>query len=195
MALLRELKELHHTYKTIQRYLAPDCLVVNGHYNNRIPGKLAPYEKEVIELRSQGMTYPAIHRIISKKGYKGSVASLRMFIQKEKIRNQEIYNYNNIRSGYEPKEYIQRKSLSQLIYKSINDIHTIEADQFEQVLKTYPVLAPLYGSIRRFYEIIYSKQDGMIDGWLKELGQVEIPELETYIKGKKKRQRCGKERN
>ena len=34
------------------------------------------YEAEVIKLRSEGMTYPNIHKIITEKGYKGSVASL-----------------------------------------------------------------------------------------------------------------------
>ena len=79
-------KMLHHTYRTIQRYLDPGYSVVNGHYNVRIPNKLAPFEEKVIMLRSQGMTYPKIHEIISKEGYNGSVASLRMFMQKEQLR-------------------------------------------------------------------------------------------------------------
>ena len=78
-------KTMHHTCKTIQRCLSPDYSVEDGHYNARIPGKLAPYEAEVIKLRSEGMTYPNIHKIITEKGYKGSVASLRMFIQKEPV--------------------------------------------------------------------------------------------------------------
>ena len=53
-------KTMHHTCKTIQRYLSPDYSVEDGHYNARIPGKLAPYEAEVIKLRSEGMTYPNI---------------------------------------------------------------------------------------------------------------------------------------
>ena len=80
---------MHHTRKTIQNYLNPGYSVTNGHYNGRIPGKLAPYEKEVIELRSQGLTYPKIHNILCGKGYTGSVASLRMFMQKERMRMQE----------------------------------------------------------------------------------------------------------
>ena len=36
---------MHHPYKTIQNYLNPDFSITNGHYNVRIPGKLAPYEK------------------------------------------------------------------------------------------------------------------------------------------------------
>ena len=47
-------KSLAH--KTIQNYLNPDFSVTNGHYNVRIPGKLAPYENEVTKLRSQGLT-------------------------------------------------------------------------------------------------------------------------------------------
>lgn len=39
---------MHHTYKTIQNYLNPDYSVTNGHYNVRIPGKLAPYEKMLL---------------------------------------------------------------------------------------------------------------------------------------------------
>ena len=86
-------KSMHHTYKTIQRYLSPDYSVEDGHYTVRIPGKLAPNEAEVIKLRSEGMTYPSIHKIISDKGYNGSAASLRMFIQKERIRNEAHWSY------------------------------------------------------------------------------------------------------
>ena len=81
--------QMHRAHKTIQNYLNPDFSITNGHYNVRIPGKLAPYEKEVIELRSKGLTYSKIHDIICKKGYAGSVASLRMFMQKESTRMHE----------------------------------------------------------------------------------------------------------
>lgn len=36
---------MHHTCKTIQNYLNPDYCVTDGHYNARIPGKLAPMRK------------------------------------------------------------------------------------------------------------------------------------------------------
>jgi hypothetical protein len=118
-------KTMHHTCKTIQRYLSPDYSVEDGHYNARIPGKLAPYEAEVIKLRSEGMTYPNIHKIITEKGYKGSVASLRMFIQKERIRNEAHLSQQETCSDYQSKEYIQRRSLIQLIYKGLSDVKTI----------------------------------------------------------------------
>ena len=46
-------KMTHHTYKTIQNYLNPDYSVVDGHYNVRIPNKLAIFEKfDIPELQT-----------------------------------------------------------------------------------------------------------------------------------------------
>ena len=106
--------QMHRAHKTIQNYLNPDFSITNGHYNVRIPGKLAPYENEVIELRSQGVTYSKIHEIICEKGYSGSVASLRMFIQKERTRMHEQKETEKPHS-----EYVQRKSLCQKVIKRI----------------------------------------------------------------------------
>lgn len=179
-------KTLHHTYKTIQNYLNPEFSVVNGHYNVRIPNKLAPYEEEVKQLRSQGMTYPRIHKIISEKGYVGSEASLRMFMQKERIRMSEEAFNSDTNSNYQPKEYVQRKALSQLIYKNIKDVYIINEKQYEMVLKVYPLLADLYAMLKEFYEIIYSKKAEKLDEWLEKLEAFNIPEIQTYINGIRK---------
>lgn len=179
-------KALHHTYKTIQNYLNPEFSVVNGHYNVRIPNKLAPYEEEVKKLRSQGMTYPRIHKIISEKGYIGSEASLRMFMQKERIRMSEKTANMDTNSDYQPKEYVQRKALSQLIYKKIKDVYIINEKQYEMVLKTYPLLADLYAVLKEFYEIIYSKKAEKLEEWLEKLEAFDIPEIQTYVNGIRK---------
>lgn len=46
-----------HTVVTIKNYLKDDCPLSNGHYDRRMPGKLTPYEQEVIAMRSKGITY------------------------------------------------------------------------------------------------------------------------------------------
>ena len=74
-----------HTWKTVTNYLKEDCSLNNGHYDQRMPGKLAPYEKTVIDMRSKGITYSKIHEYITEKGYIGTVASLRIFMQKENL--------------------------------------------------------------------------------------------------------------
>ena len=42
---------------------------------------------------------------------------------------------------YLPKEYVQRKSLTQLVYKGLDNVKTINKMQYEQVLKSYPLVA------------------------------------------------------
>lgn len=91
--------------------MSPEYSIANRHYNMRISGKLSPYESEVIKLRSEGMTYPAIHKITTEKGYDGSVASLRMFMQKETIRNQAAISQEDIYSkhSYELEPWLAKK--------------------------------------------------------------------------------------
>ena len=178
-------KTLHKNSKTIQQYLDPEYNPVDGHYNVRIPGKLAPYEKKVVELRSKGMTYSSIHKIITQEGYAGSVASLRMFIQKERIRNKEAEN-PDANSDYCPQEYIQRRSLSQIIYGRMSKSKLISEEQYSKVLETYPALAELFEILNRFNEIVFSKKQNDLDGWVNKVEKLDIPELNTYINGLKK---------
>ena len=172
---------MHHPYKTIQNYLNPDFSITNGHYNVRIPGKLAPYEREVIELRSKGLTYPKIHDIICKKGYTGSVASLRMFMQKERTR---MHEQNETEKPHS--EYVQRKSLCQLVYKKLEDIGTITAKQYQEVLKKYPLLSELYALTKEFCNVLFSNNPAKLDEWINEAQKYDIPELQTFINGIKK---------
>lgn len=74
---------MHHTCKTIQNYLNPSYRVTDGHYNARIPGKLAPYEKDVIELRSRGLHIPRSIRSFVKKGIPEVLRSLECSCKKK----------------------------------------------------------------------------------------------------------------
>lgn len=169
---------MHHTYKTIQNYLNSDYRVTDGHYNARIPGKLAPYEKDVIELRSQGLTYPQIHTLLCEKGYTGSVASLRMFMQKERSRMRE-----QDEQGKPQSEFIQRKSLCQLIYKKLEDVATITAGQYGQALETYPLLSTLYSLVKEFHTAIFSQKPEKLDAWIESAKKHDIPELQSFVVG------------
>lgn len=169
---------MHHAYRTIQNYLNPSYSVSDGHYNVRIPGKLAPYEKDVVELRSKGMTYPKIHKILCEKGYTGSVASLRMFMQKERTRMREQDEQNKVQS-----EFIQRKSLCQLIYKKIENVATITINQYEQALKKYPQLSVLYSLVKEFHTILFSKKPEKLDTWMDSARKYDIPELQIFLDG------------
>lgn len=169
---------MHHTCKTIQNYLNPSYHVTDGHYNARIPGKLAPYEKDVIELRSRGLTYPQIHKILCEKGYTGSVASIRMFMQKERSRMREQEEQDKPQS-----EFIQRKSLCQLIYKKLENVATITAGQYKQALETYPLLSTLYSLVKEFHVAIFSKKPEKLDTWIESAKKHDIPELQSFVEG------------
>lgn len=134
-----EIKRLtDHTWQTVTNYLKEDCSLNNGHYDRRLPGKIAPYEQDVIEMRSKGITYAAIHKYIVEKGYIGTVASLRVFMQKERTHRQSIANQDT-----EPVEYIPLKFMCQLIYSKLEKVKGVTQEHYEAVLKNYPLLGQL----------------------------------------------------
>ena len=103
-----------------------------------------------------------------------------MFIQKERIRNEAHLSQQETCSDYQSKEYIQRRSLIQLIYKGLSDVKTITKTQYEQVLKTYPVITELYAAIKEFYEILYSRRDERLETWLEKIDST-MPKLKSEI--------------
>ncbi|WP_411682701.1 ISL3 family transposase [Clostridium thailandense] len=169
---------MHHNPQTIKKYLDPSYSAINVGYDVRIPGKLRPYENQVLELRSQGYTYQKIHDIISEAGYNGSVASLRMFMQKErahaKSRSENVQNQ---------KEYVQRKSLCQLVYKKLENIKNLSNVQYETIIKEYPIVGKIYTLIKEFNRIIFSKKVDELEIWISESRKHDIPELQSFLEG------------
>ena len=87
------------------KYVSDNYSLINGHYDNRSPGKLQKYKTDVVELRSKGMTYKQITEILSKKGYAGTVDALRVFMQKEREHHKNIQGPRTNMAS----EYVARK--------------------------------------------------------------------------------------
>jgi len=173
--------ETQHTRKTILNYLDPNYSPVNGHYDRKRPGKLTPYEEEVVDVRSKGKTYDEIYHVISQKGYSGSIAAIRMYMQKERAHRNTVTGASD---KAEKNDYIYRKSLSQLVYKKLEDVRLITKDQYEALLKKYPELASLYHLVKEFNRILFSKKPGDLKAWITNAEQIDnIPELKSYIEG------------
>lgn len=170
-----------HISQTIRKYLSGECSLINGHYDYRRPGKLQKYEKEILELRSQGMTYPKITEIIRSKGYDGSVAALRVFMQKERE-----HQKNSETKDSERNEYIARKWMIQLIYRNIEKVNGITQRQYEEVVKKYPVLGSAYQILQQFHEIVFSKKPELLVSWICEAEKLEITEINSFVAGIKK---------
>lgn len=169
-----------HSILTINNYLKEDCPTNNGHYDCRRPGKLAPYEQTVIEMRAKGITYNKIHEYICNKGYSGTVASLRMFMQKERTHIKSISKNEN-----GPVEYIPRKYFCQLIFRELEEVNGLTSEQYEAAIKKYPVLGKIYSLLRDFHRITFSQQSSELDSWITKAEQLQIDEVNTYINGLK----------
>lgn len=169
-------KQTHHTPQTISNYLKPDFNPVNGHYDLRRKGKITAYEKTIIKMRSEGKTYEEIYQDIKADGYKGTVAAIRMYMQKERAHGRE--------SILQGKEYVHRISLTRLVYKTLEEVKTITKEQYKAVLKQYPELAKLYELLREFNRILFSKKAEQLESWIENASTlVALPELQSYVNG------------
>lgn len=169
-----------HTTKTVRKYLKADSPADSGRYDGRQPGKLAPYEQEVMEMRSKGITYREIHEYICGKGYKGSEASLRVFMQKERTRRKEVQKQET-----EVMDYIPRKCLCQLIYHELENVKGITKEQYNEAIKKYPVLGSLYALLKEFHRIVFSQKSDELEKWMEKAEELKIEDLNSYINGLK----------
>ena len=80
-------------------------------------------------------------------------------------------------------EFIQRKSLCQLIYKKLENIAIITAGQYKQALETYPLLNTLYSLVKEFHAAIFSKKPEKVDTWIESAKKHDIPELQSFVVG------------
>ena len=172
-------RSTHHAPKTIRNYLDPECSPLNGHYDLKRRGKLTPFEQDIISMRCNGLTYTEIYEFIKSKGYIGSVAAIRVFMQKERAHAKR----SGIQAG---KDYIHRITLSQLVYRKLEDVKLITQDQYEALLKQYPELAALYDILKDFHRIVFSKKAEDLEQWIEQVSHLDtIPELRSYVDGLK----------
>ena len=71
-------------------------------------------------------------------------------MQKERSRMREQEEQDKPQS-----EFIQRKSLCQLIYKKLEDVSTV--GQYKQAVETYPLLSDIYSLVKEFHCNILQK--------------------------------------
>ena len=80
-------------------------------------------------------------------------------------------------------EFIQRKSLCQLIYKKLEDVATITDGQYKQALEAYPLLSAIYSLVKEFHTAIFSKKPEKLDTWIESARKQDISELQLFVKG------------
>lgn len=168
-----------YSNSSISKYLSENYNVVNGHYGVSKPGPLAPYRNEILTLRAQGITYEKIAATLRKKGYSGSVAALRMFVSKERRITRDLLK------DKEPHEFIDKKWILKLLYKPIDKIEVLHQNQFDEVIKKYPLIGEVFKIISDFKNILNKKDLSKFDKWIYDVSKLKIKELDGYIKGVK----------
>ena len=176
MCIAEIARATHHTTKTVKSYLDPNFSAVSGHYDLKRRSKMTAYEKEVIEMRAAGRTYTEIFDAIKLKGYNGTIAAIRMFMQKERIHAKNA-------KCKEGKDFLHRVTLTQLVYHKLEEVKLITKGQYESLLKQYPELASLYALIKEFHEILFSKKADRLDQWIGKAASFAIPELQSFLGG------------
>ncbi len=171
-----------HTKKTIKNYLSPNFNPVHGQYGVQRPGKLSPFRKEVISMRSKGIPYNDIQKSIVKKGYTGSEAAIRQFIAKEKRLQKDIEDYDDAHSS----EIIERKWLLKLLYKPLETVKQLTDEQVKNAFNKYPILEKLHDLVWSFKSILLSGKREELHAWIAKAETLELAELNSYLNGLKK---------
>jgi DNA-binding CsgD family transcriptional regulator len=174
-------KKTGFVYNTVRVYLSDDFSPVSGHYGKQREGKLYPYRENVLTMRAQGKTYSQIYGIIQEQGYGGTVDAIRGFISKE----HRIVNDIQIKNGIGQTELIEKKWIVQLLYKPLDKVRAITAEQLAAIVKEYPLANTIFETINRFKGILKRRDTDALMKWIDDVASLEIEELSSFANGLK----------
>ena len=80
-------------------------------------------------------------------------------------------------------EKIERKWLVSLLYRPIDKISSISAEQLDRIIGEYPVIGRVYDAVSGFKQTLLGKKESELDKWLEETDSLEIDELSSFTNG------------
>lgn len=89
-----------------------------------------------------------------------TVASLWVFMQKECTHQKAVKSITA-----EPKGYIPRKFMCQLMYRELEKVKGLSQKQYAAAVKKYPILGQLYSLLKEFHRIVFLKKRDELDEW------------------------------
>ena len=178
LPILEVAKEAGITFTTAKKYLNPDFDPKNKGYGNKNPSKLKPYTEKIDNMLRQRFKFKDIEAAIREDGYKGAASTIRMYA----TRQRRIIKSANVEAQANT-EIIERKWVTKLLYKPIENVKEITEEQVERVVKEYPVIGSLYDLVRSFKEMMFAKRVEEIDDWIKSALQLGIEEINSFVKG------------
>ncbi|MHB8065929.1 MAG: ISL3 family transposase [Ruminiclostridium sp.] len=163
--------------QTVIKYLDPIFSPVNGREGSRSGGLLAPYHEEIINLLKKFYTYKKIQQEIQKKGYTGSLSSIKMFATRER-RLMQAFGQRDSKG-----EFIERQLLIKLLYNPLEKVRKISEEQVNAVIIKYPEVGKIYEIVHSFKEIIFSKKTEKLDVWLEKAVSLGISGITSFVNG------------
>lgn len=68
-------------------------------------------------------------------------------------------------------------------YMKLEDIPVFSQEQYEDVVKKYPVLGQLYAALNEFHNIMFSQKPEKLGKWLENMEKMDIPEISLFMEG------------
>ena len=169
------------TYERVRTYLTADFSPVNAHYGKQREGKLAPFRDDIVTWRTEGLKYQEIHERIKVKGYSGTQDAIRGFMSKESWIRRDFQTA----FGGEPVEYIDKKWIIRLLYKSATEVKGITQEQLGMIFISFPLAEKILDIVHEFRAIFKKKNPDSLSPWMDKVYELGIPELDTFINGLK----------
>lgn len=165
---------------TVAKYLKEDFDPSSAYYNTTIRSKIKPYAGDIKDMLCEGKTFKQISAAIREKGYDGSDSTIRMFATRERKIMKETASQRV--SG----EKIERKWLVSLLYRPIDEVSSLSAEQLDRIIGEYPIIGQVYDAVAGFKQTLFGKKESELDKWLEETDSLEIDELCSFINGIKR---------
>ena len=167
------------TAAVVRNYLAADFSPINAHYGKQREGKLAPFREDVLRWKADGLTYREIHDRIREKGYSGTQDAVRGFVSKE----QRIRRDLQAAAGGDPVEFVDKKWLIRLLYKPVEDVKGISAEQLSAIFANCPLAERILSIVNEFKELLKKRSLKALPTWMKKAAGLNIPELNAFVNG------------
>ena len=165
-------------YSRISKLTKDNYNPIHGQYGVSRKSPLKKYYSEILEKRLEGMSYKQIHEIISSKGYKGTIASLRVFMSKERrVMNDYLKDNKTIA------ETIERKWIEQLLYPDALKSYKITNEQYEKIISHHPDIKTILEINNSFKKVFKKKDKYCLFEWLSKTKSYNIPEVNSVISG------------
>jgi len=163
---------------TIKKYLDENFDPANKGYGSKQPSKLKPYTKTIDAMLSERRTFKDTIDAIRKLGYNGSDSTVRMYARRQR-KIMKSARANNKKGS----ELIERKWVTKLLYKPIDQIKELTESQVDRIVSEYPVIGNLYDIVQSFKGIIFAKRVDELETWMETARQLEIDGIDSFVNG------------